>query len=96
MVGGVRRVARFCIGNFPPQKRRGVAATTPMHQRVDQLRDTLAAPSQPRMTVAEPIRGLRISLPACEVANEADEANESARYCAFTSPVCAIFVKVSF
>lgn len=82
-------VARFCIG-------RGVAATTPMHQRVDQLRDTLAAPSQPRMTVAEPIRGLRISLPACEVANEADEANESARYCAFTSPVCAIFVKVSF
>lgn len=51
------------------------------------------------MTVAEPIRGLRISLPACEVANEADEAdeaNESARYCAFTSPVCAIFVKVSF
>lgn len=48
------------------------------------------------MTVAEPIRGLRISLPTCEVANEADEANESARYCAFTSPVCAIFVKVSF
>lgn len=82
--------------NFPPQKRRGVAATTPMHQRDDQLRDTRAAPSQPRMTVAEPIRGLRISLPACEVANEADEANESARYCAFTSPVCAIFVKVSF
>lgn len=87
-------IARFCI--VPPQKRRGVAATTPMHQRVDQLRDTRAAPSQPRMTVAEPIRGLRISLPACEVANEADEANESARYCAFTSPVCAIFVKVSF